>query len=104
MTRIRSAPCIARYRLYVHTNLPRLHDTHDSHAIQHRPSRGLGAARTLVRSDSGGVHYGDEIDVMISKKFGKHWTALAKYAYFDGKETPTAFDVDKIWAQVEFNY
>ncbi len=56
------------------------------------------------RSDSGSVHYGDEIDVMISKKFGKHWTALAKYAYFDGKETPTAFDVDKIWAQIEFNY
>jgi hypothetical protein len=29
---------------------------------------------------------------------------LAKYAYFDGEDAPTAFDVDKIWAQVEFNY
>jgi hypothetical protein len=56
------------------------------------------------RSDSGSVHYGDEIDVVVSKKFGKHWTALAKYAHFDGKEAPTGFDVDKIWAQVEFNY
>ena len=56
------------------------------------------------RSDSGSVHYGDELNAVISKKFGKHWTALAKYAHFDGKEAPTAFDVDKIWAQVEFNY
>jgi hypothetical protein len=44
------------------------------------------------------------VNAVVSKKFGKHWTALAKYAHFDGKEAPTAFDVDKIWAQVEFNY
>jgi hypothetical protein len=56
------------------------------------------------RSDSGSRHYGDEIDVVLSKKFGKHWTALAKYAYFDGKDAPTAIDVDKFWAQVEFNF
>ncbi len=56
------------------------------------------------RSDSGHADYGKELNVVVSKKFGKHWTALAKYAYFDGEEAPTAFDVDKIWAQVEFNY
>jgi hypothetical protein len=56
------------------------------------------------RSDTGGLHYGDEIDAVISKKFGKHWTALAKYAYFDGKETATTIDVDKFWLQLEFNY
>lgn len=56
------------------------------------------------RSDSGSVHYGDELNAVVSKKFGKHWTALAKYAHFNGKEAPTAFDIDKIWAQLEFNY
>lgn len=56
------------------------------------------------RSDTASLHYGQEIDAVISKKFGKHWTVLAKYAYFDGKEAPTAVDVDKFWLQVEFNY
>lgn len=56
------------------------------------------------RSDTSGLHYGDELNVLLSKKLGKHWTALAKYAYFDGKEAPTAFDVDKFWLQLEFNY
>lgn len=56
------------------------------------------------RSDTGGLHYGDELDLVLSKKFGKHWSALAKYAYYDGKEAPTAFDVDKFWLQIEFNY
>ena len=41
---------------------------------------------------------------MASKKFGKHWTALAKYAYYDGKEAPVRFDVHKLWAQLEFNF
>jgi hypothetical protein len=56
------------------------------------------------RSDTGGIHYGDEYDAVISRKFGKYWTALAKYAYFDGKNAPTAFNVDKFWLQLEFNY
>lgn len=56
------------------------------------------------RSDTAGIHYGDEINLLISKKFGMHWTTLAKYAYYDGKEAPLAVDVDKFWLQVEFNY
>lgn len=60
------------------------------------------------RSETGGLHYGREIDAVISKKFGKHWTALAKYAYYDGKEASplvkTDSNIDKAWVQVEFNY
>jgi hypothetical protein len=56
------------------------------------------------RSDTGSLRYGDEIDVVLSKKFGKHWTALAKYAHFDGQDAPTALDADKFWMQVEFNF
>lgn len=64
----------------------------------------LKAVVHQFRSDTAGIHYGDEFDVVLSKKFGKNWTALAKYAYFDGKEAPTSFNVDKFWLQVDFNY
>ncbi len=55
-------------------------------------------------ADSGGGDYGYEIDLQALKKFGKHWTVLAKYAYYDGKDAPVAVDVQKFWAQVEFNF
>jgi hypothetical protein len=55
-------------------------------------------------ADAGGADFGHEIDLMASKKFGKYWAATAKYAHYDGKDAPVAFDVDKFWAQVEFNF
>jgi hypothetical protein len=55
-------------------------------------------------SDEDSVDLGHEFDVVVSKKFGKYWTALAKYAYYDGKEAPVRMDVHKLWAQVEFNF
>lgn len=55
-------------------------------------------------ADSGGGDYGYEVDLQALKKFGKHWTVLAKYAYYDGKDAPVAVDVQKFWAQVEFNF
>jgi len=58
-------------------------------------------------SDRGDDDYGQEIDVVASRKFGKHWTLLAKYAYYDGKEafsSAAPYDVHKGWAQVEFSF
>jgi hypothetical protein len=61
-------------------------------------------------ADSGGADFGQEVDVQISKKFGKYWTALLKYAYYDGKDAaPGALSfpdvtLHKFWAQVEFNF
>jgi hypothetical protein len=55
-------------------------------------------------ADSGGDDFGQEIDVQVSKKLGAYWTALLKYAYFDGKEAPARFDMHKVWAQLEFNF
>jgi len=54
-------------------------------------------------SDSGGGGLGEEIDVTLSKKFSKNWSALARYAHFDGTSVGPA-DRDKFWLQVEFNY
>ena len=53
-------------------------------------------------ADSGGADFGQEFDLMASKKFGKNWIFTAKYAHYDGKDAPVRFDVDKFWAQVEF--
>src|SRR5436190_1123986 len=37
-------------------------------------------------ADSGDGDFGWEFDLMASKKFGKYWTVLAKYAYYNGKD------------------
>lgn len=55
-------------------------------------------------ADSGGGDFGQEFDFQASKKLGKNWNVLAKYAYYDGKEAPARFDVHKLWAQLEFNF
>jgi hypothetical protein len=61
-------------------------------------------------ADSGGADFGQEFDVMVSKKFGKYWTALLKYGFYDGEDAAAPaiaaanVDVHKFWAQVEFNF
>ncbi len=61
-------------------------------------------------ADYGGGDYGQEFDVVVSKKFGKHWTAMLKYAYYDGENAAAPslavakVDLQKFWAQVEFNF
>jgi hypothetical protein len=54
-------------------------------------------------ADRLGADYGKEVDLQLSRKFGKRVTGLVKYAKFD--RDSTAFpDVRKIWVQVEFVY
>jgi hypothetical protein len=61
-------------------------------------------------ADSGGGDYGQEFDIVASRKFGKNWTALLKYALYNGEDaappaiTAPNVDVHKFWAQVEFNF
>lgn len=61
-------------------------------------------------ADSGNGDYGQEFDVVASKKFGKYWTALLKYSFYDGDDAATPalavadVEVHKFWAQVEFNF
>jgi len=52
--------------------------------------------------DTGNVHYGDEWDFMATKKFGKHYTLLAKYAYYSADHYST--DTQKIWVQGNINF
>jgi hypothetical protein len=54
-------------------------------------------------ADSGSTTYGTEFDVQLSRKFGKRFTALVKYADFS-RESLAFPNVRKFWAQVEFIY
>jgi hypothetical protein len=55
-------------------------------------------------AESGGGDFGQEWNVIVSRQFGKYFTGLLKYARYDGKDAPFRFDLDRFWAQVEFNY
>ena len=55
-------------------------------------------------AETGGADFGQEYDLVASKKFGKNWTVLAKYAKYDGINAPFAFDKQVFWAEVEFNF
>ena len=60
-------------------------------------------------ADAGSADFGQEFDVVASRAFGKHWKTLVKYAYYDAVDaSPPAqaapSDVQKFWAEIEFNY
>ena len=69
----------------------------------------------LHKSDAaagGGCNHANEIDVSLSRKLGKHWTAMVKCAYYDAKNsfaaagvTPVTSNsnVQKFWFQMNFS-
>ncbi len=52
-------------------------------------------------ADSGGGDFGREVNVTLTHKFGKYWSALARYAHYMAEDAPYA-DVDKVWVQLDF--
>ncbi|MEC4747544.1 alginate export family protein [Methylomicrobium sp. Wu6] len=57
--------------------------------------------------DTGKMAYGKEWDFMAVKKFGKHYSLLAKYAYYNadtGLSTPINTDTQKIWFQANVTF
>lgn len=52
--------------------------------------------------DTGQIHYGQEWDFLATKKFGKHYSVLAKYAYYDADKFST--DTQKIWLQGNISF
>jgi len=52
--------------------------------------------------DTGQIHYGKEWDFSAIKKFGKHYSVLAKYAYYDADQFST--DTQKIWFQANISF
>ena len=54
------------------------------------------------KSDNGSLDYGSEWNAIVSHKFGKNWTVLAKLARYNAKGP--FFDTDKFWLQTEYNF
>ncbi|MDI1293995.1 MAG: alginate export family protein [Methylobacter sp.] len=52
--------------------------------------------------DTGRSHYGKEWDLQAVKKFGKHYSLLAKYANYDADAFST--DTQKVWVQGNVNF
>ena len=52
--------------------------------------------------DTGNIHYGKEWDFRAIKKFGKHYSLLAQYAYYDADQYST--DTQKVWVQGNINF
>jgi hypothetical protein len=52
--------------------------------------------------DTGKLHYGDEWDVQAVKKFGKHYSVLAKYAHYSADTFAT--DTQRIWLQGNISF
>lgn len=54
-------------------------------------------------ADRLGADYGTELDLQLTRKFGKLFTGTLKYADFESDSTAFA-DVKKLWVQVDFAY
>lgn len=62
----------------------------------------------MESSGSGG--YGNEYDILITKRFGEHYQLLAKYAYYDAYDSQAAINAgvekntQKLWLQGSVNF
>ena len=61
-------------------------------------------------ADYGGGNYGQEVDLVVTKKFAKYWSVMVEFADYLGEDAiappPAAPEVNiqKFWAAVEFNF
>ena len=59
----------------------------------------LGAA---ILAAAMGADYGDEIDLVLSRKINENWSVTGKLANFDGD--PGFADRTKFWIQTTFTF
>ncbi len=65
---------------------------------------GVGVLGVFHRFEAaeGGAHYGDEIDLQITKTFGQHYSLLLAYANYFADDYKT--DTQKFWLQGGINF
>ena len=54
------------------------------------------------RSDFGSMDFGQEVDVVASKKINANWSVTAKAAFFDGRNGQP--DTTRVWIQTTFRF
>lgn len=79
-----------------------LRDTYGKAATTLPGALGLLAFYHDFETDTG-LDLGHEVDVQLTRKFGKYFTGLVKYAKFN-RDTTTVPALKKFWVQVEFAY
>jgi hypothetical protein len=55
-------------------------------------------------SDAGGIDYGTEIDVLLSRKFSANYSGGLKFSSFSSDSAPVYVDTDKLWLYFEANF
>lgn len=55
-------------------------------------------------SDYGSTDFGNEIDLVISKKFTENYSGLLKAAHFDARSDSGKVDTTKVWLQLEAKF
>ena len=82
--------------IFLRTPADGLRDTYVSLATKVMGVKMMGIYHDFD-DDTGSSDYGQEMDFLISKKFGKHYSLLAKYAYYDADKF--GVDTQKFWIQ-----
>jgi hypothetical protein len=62
----------------------------------------LGFIYHNFKSATSSIDYGNEYDFLITKKFGKHYSILAQYAYYNAQDYKT--DTHKFWLQGNISF
>lgn len=92
-----------------------LRDVYGSLATEIEGFKLLGMYHEFT-DDTGNIDYGKELDFQVTKEFAKHYTLLAKYAYFDaaraaatpaglaGTTNAFGFDAQKFWVGANVSF
>ena len=89
--------------LFLATPAAGLRDTYVKGSINLPAAVSLLAFQHWYETDTTGIDLGTEFNVQLTRKFGKYFTGLVKFADFR-RDSLTLPDVKKIWVQVEFVY
>ncbi|MCM2276367.1 MAG: alginate export family protein [Candidatus Didemnitutus sp.] len=89
--------------MFLATPAAGLRDTYAKATANLPQAIALTAFYHRFESDSANTEFGTELDVMLTRKFGKHFTGTVKFADF--RRDSLAFpNVRKVWLQVDFVY
>ena len=87
--------------LFLATPAAGLRDTFVKGSVNLPAGVSLLAFQHWYETDATGVDLGTEFNLQLTRKFGKYFTGLVKFADFR-RDSPTLPNVRKFWVQVEF--
>jgi hypothetical protein len=61
----------------------------------------------MLKAETGSFDYGDELDILLTKKFRKKYTVGLKYAAYDASSdvgNTKATDLSKFWMYFTYKY